>query len=101
MARKSLGERQKKRETLVARHCKQRQEFKKIIKSLESTDEEKIEAMRKLEKLPTDSSPVRLRNRCQLTGRPRAYYRKFGMCRLSFRELALSGDIPGITHSSW
>jgi small subunit ribosomal protein S14 len=101
MARKALLESQKKREHLVNLKFQKRQELKKVIRSLNTTEEEKLEAIRKLDKLPKNSCPIRLRNRCQLTGRPRGYYRKFKVSRLCFRELALSGMIPGITKASW
>ncbi len=101
MARKALLETQKRRERLVSLKFQKRQELKKIIRSLTATEEEKLEAIRKLDKLPKNSSPIRLRNRCQLTGRPRGYYRKFKVSRLCFRELALAGLIPGVTKASW
>ena len=101
MARKSLIEREKKRAKLVALKYEQRQELKKVIRSLTATDEEKTEAMKKMDKLPKNSSPIRVRNRCQLTGRPRGYYRKFNVSRLCFREMALEGLIPGMVKASW
>jgi len=101
MARKALIEKEKKRNKLVAQKYAKRQELKKIIKSFETSEEDRLEAIRKLHKMPKNSSPVRPRNRCQLTGRPRAFYRKFKVSRLCFRELALSGMIPGVTKSSW
>lgn len=101
MARKAMIEKEKKRAKMVEQKYAKRQEFKKIIKSYLATPEEKEEAIRKLDKLPKNSSPVRKRNRCQLTGRPRAYYRKFKISRLRFRKLALEGMIPGVTKASW
>lgn len=101
MARKALIEREKKREKLVALKFAKRQELKKIIRGISTSEEDRLEAIRKLDKLPKDSSPVRPRNRCQLTGRPRGYYRKFKLSRLCFRELALTGMIPGIIKASW
>ncbi len=89
MARKSLIARQEKRERLVAKYAKLREELK------EKGD---FEA---LQKLPKDSSPVRLNNRCMFTGRVRSYYRKFGVSRLVLREMALKGEIPGLKKSSW
>ncbi|MBZ0201194.1 MAG: 30S ribosomal protein S14 [Ignavibacteriaceae bacterium] len=89
MARKSLIARQEKRERLVAKYAKLREELK------EKGD---FEA---LQKLPKDSSPVRLNNRCMFTGRVRSYYRKFGVSRLVLREMALRGEIPGLKKSSW
>lgn len=101
MARKALIEREKKRDKLVALKFTKRQELKKVIRSLTVSEEDRLEAIRKLDKMPKDSSSVRPRNRCQLTGRPRGYYRKFKMSRLCFRELALTGMIPGIIKASW
>jgi len=101
MARKALVEKEKKRIALTALSYSKRQDFKKIVRSLASSMEEKIEAMKQLNQLPKNSSPIRIRNRCQLTGRSRGYYRKFKVSRLCFRELALEGLIPGIVKASW
>jgi small subunit ribosomal protein S14 len=101
MARKALIEREKRRKKLSEQRYAQRQELKKIVRSFTATDEEKEAAIKKISKLHKDSSPIRGRNRCLLTGRPRAYYRKFKISRLCFRELALSGLIPGIVKASW
>lgn len=101
MARKAMIEKEKKRTKLTDQKYAKRQALKKIIKSYNSTIEEKEEAVKKLNKLPKNSSPIRQRNRCQLTGRPRAYYRKFKISRLCFRELALAGMIPGVVKASW
>ncbi len=101
MARKSLIEREKKRAKLVELKYAKRQELKTIIRSLTASEEEKAAALVKMDKLPKNSSPIRIRNRCQLTGRPRGYYRKFKVSRLCFRELALEGLIPGIVKASW
>lgn len=100
MAKTSTNYRNKKREMMVAKYATKRAELKTIMATTDS-DEEFYAAQRKLAKLPRDASPVRLRNRCQLTGRPRAFIRKFGLCRNQFRELALSGKLPGVTKSSW
>lgn len=89
MAKKSKVARDKKQRELVARYAKLRQELK---------DEGNFEA---LGKLPKDASPTRLKNRCELTGRPRGYMRKFGMSRIAFRELAHKGQIPGVKKASW
>jgi small subunit ribosomal protein S14 len=89
MSKKSIIARQKKREKMVAKFAAKRKALK------ESGD------WTALALLPRDSSPVRLKNRCLLTGRPRAYIRKFGVSRIKFRELALAGRIPGVTKSSW
>ena len=101
MARKALIEKEKKRAKLIASHYAKRQEFKKIIRSLTASEEDKKEALYKMDKLPNNSSPIRARNRCMLTGRPRGYYRKFKVSRLCFRELALEGLVPGIVKASW
>ena len=90
-----------RRKEMSARHEKIRSELRAVMKSLKATDEEKAEAQRKLQKLPRNSNKTRIRNRCSLTGRPRAYLRRFGLCRIKFRELALTGQIPGVTKSSW
>ena len=101
MAKKSVVERQKKREILVARHWKKREELRKASVNLYLTEEERHAARVALNKMPRDTSSIRLRSRCQFTGRPRGVYRKFKMSRLCFRELALAGCIPGITKASW
>ncbi len=101
MARKALIEKDKKRKILSEKKFIQRQELKNIIKSFTVSDEEKTNAIKKLTEMPRDSAKVRVRNRCQLTGRSRGYYRKFCISRLCFRELAAAGFIPGVTKSSW
>ena len=101
MAKKSLIVRQKKREVLVKKRWTQRQALKKIVFDLNVGDEEKRAAQIALNKLPKNSSPVRLRSRCQFTGRPRAFLRKFKASRLCFREMANKGLIPGVVKASW
>lgn len=101
MAKKSSVEKQKRRENLVKLKWDQRQALKKKIYDLNLGEEEREAARIALNKMPRDSSPIRLRNRCQLTGRPRGYLRKFKMSRLTFREMASIGLIPGVTKSSW
>lgn len=101
MAKISAIQRNLKRERLIAKHAKKRAELKAIIANPETTDEEFYKAQAKLTKLPKNSSPIRARNRCSVTGRPRAYIRKFGLSRITFRELASQGKIPGVTKSSW
>lgn len=101
MAKKSSIARNRKRERLVVKYAAKRAELKAILANPDTEDEAFYEAQRKLCKLPRNSSPVRLRNRCNITGRPRAYLRKFGLSRLTFRELASQGHIPGVTKSSW
>jgi len=101
MAKKSSIHRNKKRERLVAKYAAKRAELKKVLADPDASDEAFFLAQRAMAKLPRNSSPVRLRNRCSITGRPRAYIRRFGLSRITFRELALSGRIPGVTKSSW
>ncbi len=101
MAKKSAIARNKKRERLVEKYAAKRAELKGIIANPDSSDEEFFAAQRKLALLPRNSSPNRLRNRCSVTGRPRAHIRKYGLSRITFRELALAGHIPGVTKSSW
>lgn len=101
MAKKSMIERNKKRERMVQQYAAKRAELKSIMADPNVSDEEFYAAQRKLTKLPRNSSPIRVRNRCSITGRPRAFIRKFRMSRLTFRELASDGKIPGVTKSSW
>ena len=86
---------------MVARYAEKRKSLKKIINNPKSTVEEVDEAVMRLQKMPRDASPVRVRNRCSQTGRPRGYLRKFGTSRVALRELALEGQIPGVVKSSW
>lgn len=101
MPKTSAIERNKKRQHLVDKHKAKRAELKAILANPETSDEEFFAAQKKLQKLPRNSSTVRLKNRCSLSGRPRAYIRKYGVSRIQFRELALAGKIPGVTKSSW
>ncbi len=101
MAKKSMIMRELKREKLVQRHAAKRAELKKIIRNLNSSDEDRVAAVAKLSALPRDSSPSRQRNRCSITGRPHGVYRKFGLARNKLREAAMNGEIPGLTKSSW
>jgi small subunit ribosomal protein S14 len=101
MAKKSMLERERKREKFVQRYAKKRAELKKIISSVSSSDEERSAAMLKLQKLPRNASPSRLRNRCAITGRPKGYYRKFGLGRNKLREETMQGNIPGLSKASW
>ncbi len=101
MAKTSSIERNKKRTALVAKYKARRDALKAIIHNPQSTDEEKFQAQLKLQTLPRNSSPVRIHNRCELTGRPRGSYRRFGLCRIKIRELANEGQIPGAKKSSW
>lgn len=101
MAKKSKIQHNLKRIRLIEKYAAKRQALKAIMKDPDVSDEDFYAAQKKLTKLPTNSSPIRSRNRCNVTGRPRGYIRKFGLSRLTFRELALDGKIPGITKSSW
>lgn len=101
MAKKSSIEREKKRKKMVSLKWEVRQELKKIIKDVNVAEEEKEQAKEKLNKLPKNSSYVRLRNRCVLTGRSRGYLRKFKLSRICFREFANKGLIPGMFKASW
>ncbi len=101
MARKAMIEKEKRRERLVRMKWEQRQELKKIVRNLSVSNEERMDAQDKLNKLSPNSSKIRLRNRCRLTGRCRGYLRKFNLSRLCFREMALAGLVPGVTKSSW
>ncbi|MBI5273177.1 MAG: 30S ribosomal protein S14 [Chlamydiia bacterium] len=101
MAKKSSIAKQKKRERLVKNKWEKRQALKKIILDMAKPIEERLNAVDALNKLPKNSSPVRLHNRCQFTGRARGYLRKFQMSRLCFREMANQGLIPGIIKASW
>ena len=101
MAKLALVLRQKKRVKTVAKYKARRTQLLEIIYDTRASDEAKEEARLKLQKLPRDSSPVRLRNRCALTGRPRGVYRKFGLGRNKLRDLALKGEVPGIIKASW
>ena len=101
MAKKSSIEKQKRRQRLVDLKWEKRQRLKKIIIDPTKSEEEKNMAIRKLNQMPKNSSCVRLRNRCRITGRCRGYLRKFKMSRLCFRELASDGYIPGVTKASW
>jgi small subunit ribosomal protein S14 len=101
MAKTSLIQREAKREALVAKYAKKRAELNAIITDAKRSDEERYVARLELQKLPRNSSPTRLRNRCGITGRPRGTFRKFGLARNKIRELAFKGDIPGVIKASW
>lgn len=101
MAKKSMIEREKKRERLVARYAAKRAELKEIANDESKPMEERFKARLKLAKLPRNSAPSRLHNRCQLTGRPHAYYRKLRISRIMLRELGSNGQLPGVVKSSW
>lgn len=101
MAKVSMIEREKKRERAVSKYSKKRIELKAIIVDQNASDEERWDAQIALQKLPRDASPVRLRRRCKMTGRPHGVYRKFGLSRNKLREAAMRGDVPGLVKSSW
>ena len=101
MAKKSMVAKNEQRKQMVAKYRSRRLELKAVMSDMERTPEERAEAGRRLRKLPRNSCPNRVRSRCQETGRARAVYRKFGLSRISFRELALEGEIPGVTKASW
>ncbi len=101
MAKKSSVEKQKRREKLVKLKWEKRQALRQKVYNMNLNEEEREAARIALNKMPRDSSIIRLRNRCQMTGRPRGYMRKFKLSRLTFRELASAGMIPGVTKSSW
>lgn len=101
MTREALIERELKRSKLVKKYAQKRTDLHAIINDSSVSDEDKFEARLKLQALPRNSSPVRHRNRCALTGRPRGTFRKFGLARNKLRELALKGEVPGIVKASW
>jgi small subunit ribosomal protein S14 len=101
MAKKSMINRELKREKMVAKYAEKRAQLKEIINNSNATDEERLDAMLALQALPRNASPVRLRNRCGLTGRPHGYFRKFGLSRNKLRERVMQGDVPGVRKASW
>jgi small subunit ribosomal protein S14 len=101
MAKLALINRDEKRRQLVEKYAKKRAELTAIINNVSLSDVERYEARLKLQKLPRDASPVRLRNRCQITGRPRGVFRKFGLGRLKLRDLVMKGEVPGMVKASW
>ncbi len=101
MAKKSMIARERKRTRMVAKYAEKRAALKAILKDVNASDDDKWEAQIALQKLPRDASPVRQQRRCQITGRPHAVYRKFGLSRNKLREAAMRGDVPGLVKSSW
>jgi len=101
MAKESMKAREAKRAKTVAKYAEKRAALKAIIASPASSEDERWEAQIALQKLPRDANPVRQQRRCQLTGRPHAVYRKFGICRNKLREAAMRGDVPGLKKASW
>ena len=101
MAKLSMINREKRRVKLVNKYTKRRAELKAIISNPDVSFDEQQQAMFKLQKLPRDSSPSRKRNRCAISGRPRGFYREFGLSRNKLREAAMRGDVPGLRKASW
>ena len=101
MAKLSVKLREQKRRKTVEKFKAKREALFEVLHNVKASDEEKDAARVKLQKLPRNSSPIRLRNRCALTGRPRGVYRKFGLGRSKLRELAMRGEVPGIIKASW
>ncbi|MBL4763359.1 MAG: 30S ribosomal protein S14 [Gammaproteobacteria bacterium] len=101
MAKVSMIQRELKRTRMVAKYATKRAEIKALINSPDASFDERMEAVAALQKLPRNSSPVRQRNRCRITGRPHGFYRKFGLSRNKLREAAMRGDVPGLVKASW
>lgn len=101
MAKKSMLEREKKRRQTVAKYATKRAELKAKINDRALDDDTRWEAQVQLQKLPRDANPIRLQRRCEITGRPRGVYRRFGLGRTKLREAAMRGEIPGLKKSSW
>lgn len=101
MAKLAVINREQKRRKTVAKFAPRRAALRAVIDDAKRSDDERQEARESLQRLPRDSSPVRLRNRCKLTGRPRGVFRKFGLARNKLREIALRGEIPGVIKASW
>lgn len=101
MAKKSKVVKQEKRERTVLKYAAKRAKLKEIIRDPRSSDEQKLAAQQTLQSLPRDASPVRLRNRCAITGRPHGFYRKFGIARNKLRETTMLGEVPGVRKASW
>ncbi len=101
MAKLALKNREAKRAKMVAKYAAKRAELNAIIDNAKLSDEERMAARLKLQQLPRNANPARQRNRCALTGRPRGVFRKFGLCRNKLREIAMRGEVPGMTKASW
>lgn len=101
MAKVSAVQKNLKRQRMVKKFAAKREALRAIIKNAKSTPEERFAAVMKLSELPKNSAPARIKNRCEITGRPRGYFRKFKLCRNQIRELGSSGQLPGVTKSSW
>lgn len=101
MAKKSKIARNEQRKEVVARYAERRSELKRVIASPDTETDARVEAQRELQRQPRDASRVRLRNRDAVDGRPRGYFRRFGLSRVRLREMAHNGELPGVTKSSW
>ncbi|MGO1246733.1 MAG: 30S ribosomal protein S14 [Oceanisphaera sp.] len=101
MAKKSMKAREVKRAKLADKYSAKRQALKTIISDVKSSDEDRWDAVLKLQQLPRDASPSRQRNRCNITGRPHGFLRKFGLSRIKVRELMMKGEVPGLKKASW
>jgi small subunit ribosomal protein S14 len=101
MAKESMKAREVKRTKLVAKYAEKRAALKAIISDVNASEEERWDAVLKLQQLPRDSSKARQQNRCRVTGRPHGYLRKFGLSRIKLREAAMRGEVPGLTKASW
>ena len=101
MAKRNMINREKKRIALVAKYAKKRAALKETIRNPHSSPEDRFAAVEALQKMPRDSSKSRIRNRCQITGRSRGVYKKFGLARHKLREAAMRGEVPGLTKASW
>jgi small subunit ribosomal protein S14 len=101
MAKKSMVAREKKRIATVKRFAVKRAEYKRVIRDPKSSEDDRDNAQLKLQALPRDSSPVRVRNRCAISGRPKGFYRKFGLARTMLREATMRGEMPGLRKASW
>ena len=101
MAKLSLINREEKRRKLAERFAKKREALQAVINNASLSETERYEARLKLQQLPRNAAPTRQRNRCEMTGRPRGVFRKFGLCRMKIRELAFKGEIPGVVKASW
>jgi small subunit ribosomal protein S14 len=101
MAKLSLINRENKRRKLVAKYAAKRAELKAIVDNQKLSEDERMDARLKLQQLPRNANPTRQRNRCELTGRPRGVFRKFGLCRNKLRDVAMRGEVPGMVKASW
>ena len=101
MAKTNMVEREKRRARIVKRYALRRAQLKELIRNPRTSPEERVAAQARLQSMPRDASPSRLRNRCNITGRSRGVYRKFGLARVKIREVASRGEIPGLAKGSW